>query len=165
MTLAIRLKQKVEELTRLTSRRRSGQPKKRADGFTLIEMMIVMAIMALVAGFVVTKVMKRYDESKVSATKIQIKQMGTILDDFRRICGFYPTTEQGLDALVSAPTTGRQCKNYDPDGFLKKVPQDAFGNDFVYISDGNKYVIKSLGADGKEGGEGIDKDISSEDLD
>ncbi len=137
----------------------------RESGFTLIEMMIVMAIIALIAGFVGTKVIRRYDESRVSATKIQIKQLGIILDDFRRVCGFYPTTEQSLDALVKAPTSGRLCKNYDPEGFIKRVPEDAWLHEFVYISDGSKYVIKSLGADGKEGGEGFDKDISSEDID
>src|SRR5687768_6273448 len=70
-------------------------------GFSLIEMLIVIALMALVGTFVLTNVMKRFDESKVSATKIQMKQIGTILDDFRRVCGFYPTTEQGLDALAT----------------------------------------------------------------
>jgi general secretion pathway protein G len=141
------------------------KPANNSSGFTLIEMMIVMAIIALIAGFVGTKVMRRFDESKVSATKIQIKQIGVILDDFRRVCGFYPTTEQGLDALAKAPTSGRLCKNYDPEGFIKRVPQDAWSRDFVYVSDGNKYNIKSLGADGKEGGEGFDKDISSDDID
>lgn len=146
---------------------RNDNPKKdlKQAGFTLIEMMIVMAIIALIAGFVGTKIMRRFDEAKVSSTKIQIKQLSVILDDFRRVCGFYPTTEQGLDALVKAPTGGRQCKNYDPEGFMKRVPQDAWNRDFVFISDGNKYVIKSLGADGKEGGDGIDKDISSDDVD
>lgn len=132
------------------------------DGFTLIEMMIVVAIIALVAGFVGTNVIKKFEESKVSATKIQIKQLGLILDDFRRICGFYPSTEQGLDALVKAPTSGRLCKNYDPDGFVKKVPQDAFNNDFLYVSDGNKYTITSLGPEGKEDSP---KKISSDTID
>ena len=129
-----------------------------------MEMLIVIALMAMLATFVGTNVIKRYNESKVSATKIQIRQLGTVLDDFNRVCGFYPTTDQGLDALVHAPQ-GRQCKSYDPDGFIKAVPKDAWNNDFIYISDGNKYTIKSLGADGKEGGTGIDKDISSDDVD
>src|SRR5690242_6845180 len=83
--------------------------KRNEAGFTLIELMIVIAIMALLGGFVATNVMNRFDESKVNATKIQIKQLGVILDDFRRVCGYYPTTEQGLDALVHQPQ-GMQCK-------------------------------------------------------
>ncbi len=136
------------------------------SGFTLIEMMIVLAIIALVMGFVGTKVIRRFDESRVNATKIQMKQLSVVLDDFRRVCGFYPSTEQGLDALIKPPV-GRVCKNYDPEGFLnnKRVPQDAWNHDFVYISDGNKFEIKSLGADGKEGGEGFDKDLSTNDMD
>jgi general secretion pathway protein G len=136
----------------------------KSAGFTLIEMMIVLAIIALVMGFVGTKVIKRFDEAKISATKIQMKQLSVILDDFRRVCSFYPTTEQGLDALVKAPTGGRTCKNYDPEGFLKKVPQDSWNNDFVYTSDGSKYLLKSLGPTGKEGGAGSDKAITSDDL-
>ncbi len=135
------------------------------SGFSLIELMIVIAIMALLAGFVGTNVIKKFDEAKVSSTKIQMKQLLVILDDFRRVCGFYPSTEQGLDALVKAPTGGRSCKNYDPEGFIKKLPQDAWNHDFIYTSDSNKVLLKSLGADGKEGGTGIDKDISSDDLD
>lgn len=132
-------------------------------GFTLIEMMIVLAIIALVAGFVTTNVIRRFDESKVSAAKIQIKQLGVVLDDFRRVCGRYPTTDENLDALIKSPE-GMGCKNYPEEGFLpKRVPQDPWNHDFVYSSDGQKYVLKSLGADGKEGGEGINKDISSED--
>lgn len=133
------------------------------QGFSLIEMLIVIALMALVGTFVATNVIRKYDQAKVDATRIQMRQMGVIMDDFRRVCGFYPTTEQGLDALVKAPA-GRECKNYDPEGFIKdkKVPRDAWDRDFVYLSDGNKYTLKSLGNDGKEGGDGFDKDISSD---
>jgi len=137
-----------------------------AAGFSLIEMLIVIALMALVGTFVVGNVMRKYDQAKVDAARIQIRQLGTILDDFRRVCGFYPSTEQGLEALIKPPVGGRECKNYDPEGFIKdkKVPTDPWGNLFVYESDGNKYVIKSLGSDQKPGGEGFDKDISSDDL-
>lgn len=134
------------------------------SGFSLIEMLIVMALMALVGTFVATNVMQKYDEAKVSATKIQMQQLGVILDDFRRVCGFYPSTEQGLDALLKPPA-GRECKNYLPEGFIKnKVPEDGWARPFEYLSpDGNKYVLKSLGRDGKAGGDGFDKDISSDD--
>lgn len=142
---------------------RVGQDQK---GFTLIEMLIVISIIAMVMGFAVTNIIKRYDEAKVSSTKIQIRQLGVVLDDFRRVCGRYPSTEEGLDALIKAPSS-LNCKNYDPEGFLrdKRLPQDAWNNVFTFTSDGNKYIIKSLGSDGKEGGEGFAKDISSDDLD
>lgn len=137
------------------------------QGFTLTEMLIVIALIALVGTFVTSNFMSKYQRAKVDSTKIQMKQLGVILDDFKRECGFYPTSEQGLDALVKKPTGGRECKNYDPEGYIKdrKVPKDGFANDFIYETDatGAKFVLKSLGADGKEGGEGFDKDISSED--
>jgi general secretion pathway protein G len=96
-----------------SAKKDDANPVQSNAGFTLIEMMIVLAIIAMIMGFVGSKVIRRFDESKVSATTIQIKQLQVILDDFRRVCGFYPTTEQGLDALVKAPV-GRICKNYDP---------------------------------------------------
>ncbi len=133
-------------------------------GFTLIEMMIVIAIIGLIMGLVGLQVTKKLDESRVSTTKIQIKQLQTALDDFRRICGFYPNGDQGLDSLLKAPA-GRECKNYPAEGILsgKKVPQDAWNKDYDYQGDGTKYVIRSFGSDGVEGGEGPNKDISSED--
>ena len=139
----------------------------RTEGFTLTEMLIVIALIALVGTFVTSNVISKYNRAKVDSTKIQMKNLGVVLDDFKRECGFYPTQDQGLDALFNKPTAGRECKNYDPEGYIKtkKVPKDGWGNDFVYTSDGNKYELKSLGNDGKEGGDGYDKDISSNDLD
>lgn len=133
-------------------------------GFTLMEMLIVIALIGLMGSFVAVKVMDRFDKAKVDSTKIQMKQLGVILEDFRRVCGFYPTTDQGLDALVKKPD-GRPCPNYEPEGFVKKVPNDAWDRPFSYMSDGNKYQVKSLGRDGQEGGEGYDKDITSDELD
>jgi general secretion pathway protein G len=135
-------------------------------GFTLTEMLVVVALIALLGTFVTTNVINKFSQAKVSATITQIKQIGTILDDFRRECGFYPLTDQGLDALVHKPSGGRECKNYDPEGYIKggKVPKDAWSNDFIYVSDGNKYQIRSLGADGQEGGDGLNKDLDSNDL-
>lgn len=134
-------------------------------GFTLIELMIVVAIIGLIGTIAGLQLIKRLDEAKVATTKTQIRSLSVALDDFRRVCGFYPTNEQGLEALMHKPT-GRDCKNYDPDGFIKakKLPQDAWDTDFSYSSDGNKFVIKSFGADKVEGGEGINKDISSDDI-
>ena len=134
------------------------------SGFTLIEMMIVIAVMAIIMGLVGSNVMGRFQKAKVEATQIQVKQLGVVLDDFRRDCNFYPTSDEGLDALVK--DSGR-CKNYDPSGYVAhgKIPKDGFGNEFLYESDGNKFVIRSLGRDGKEGGDGLDKDIASDQID
>src|SRR5690348_11230722 len=87
----------------------------RAEGFTLIELMIVITILGLLAGLVTTQIMKNLDEANVKSTKIQMRQLGVVLDDFRRQCGFYPTTDQGLDALIKKPEGGRECPGYDPE--------------------------------------------------
>lgn len=136
------------------------------DGFTMMEILIVIALIAMVAGFVGPKVMSKFERGKVDTTKIQMRQIGVSLDDFKRECGFYPLTDQGLNALITKPTGGRECKNYDPEGYIKgkQPPKDGFGNDFVYTSDGAKYELKSLGADGAEGGDGNNKDILSSEL-
>jgi general secretion pathway protein G len=137
-----------------------------ADGFTLIEMMIVIMILGMVGALVGVNVSQKMDEARVGTTKNQIRQLGLVLDDFKRVCGNYPSSEQGLDALVKKENAGN-CKNYDPEGFIKggKIPKDAWDRDFLYTSDSMKYEIKSLGADGKEGGEKAAKDITSNDLD
>lgn len=137
------------------------------SGFTLIELMIVIAIIALIASLVGGKVLGQFEKAKVSSTKTQIKQLSTILDTYKLECGSYPSTEQGLDALLSKPAGAPECKNYDPSGYVKgsKLPKDAWGNAFIYSSAGSDFEIKSLGDDQKEGGEGFGKDLSSKDAD
>jgi general secretion pathway protein G len=138
---------------------------KTQGGFTLMEMIIVIALIGMVAAFVGGNIISRFNDAKVSTTKIQMKQLMLAMDDFMRVCGFYPTTDQGLDALVHAPQ-GRPCKNWT-EPFVKdgKLPKDAWNNDFVYINDSGKPKIKSLGADGVEGGDKYDKDLSTDDPD
>lgn len=137
-------------------------------GFTLIEIMIVITLLALVGTFAVTNFMGKLQEGNRKGTKVIMQQLRTTLDDYMRTCNQYPTNGQGgLDALL-APPSDNSCKDYDPNGYLKdkKVPKDAWGHDFVYVSDdGKAYILKSLGRDGKEGGSGDDKDISTEDKD
>jgi general secretion pathway protein G len=135
-------------------------------GFSLIEMLIVIALIGLLGTLVAGNVIGKFNRAKVDTTKAQMRQLGVILDDFRRECGFYPLTDQGLDALVQKPAGGRECKNYDPEGYIKggKVPKDGFGNDFLYESDGNRYKLTSLGNDGQAGGADLDADITSDDL-
>lgn len=138
-----------------------------SQGFTLTEMLIVIALIGVVGTFVTVQVVGKFNRAKVDSTKIQIRQLSTILKNYRLDCGQYPTTEQGLDALIEKPTGGPDCRSYDPEGYVSdgKYPQDAFGNDFLYNSDGKTYEVISLGNDGKEGGEDIDADISSKNLD
>jgi general secretion pathway protein G len=133
-------------------------------GFTLIELMIVIAILGLLAALVGTNVMSKLEEAKASTTRNQIRQLSTVLDDFKRVCGYYPSSDQGLDALVHPPQ-GRECKNYPSEGFVSggHLPKDGWDREFFYESDGNKYVIRSLGSDGNAGGSGNAADISSDD--
>lgn len=136
------------------------------QGMSLIEILIALTLLGIAGAFVATNIFDRLQEGKVSSTKIQIQKLGEALKDYRRKCNTYPTTEQGLDALLSKPTSGKECKNYPPNGFLddNKIPVDPWDMEFIYESDGRTYKIISLGADNLEGGSGYDADISSDDL-
>ena len=137
---------------------------KRQAGMTLIEIMVVVAIIGSIAALVTVNVLNYLDESKVETTKIQIKNIEGALDQYKRRHGSYPTTEQGLTALVSKPTVGKVPDNYPPDGYLKSLPKDGWGNDFVFNSPGaagHKIEIISYGGDGQEGGEDFDADIAN----
>jgi len=137
-------------------------------GMTLIEIMVVITILGLIATVVTVNVLDRLDEAKVSTARTQIKSLEQGLDQFRRDNGYYPSTEQGLQALVEKPSVGRVPKRYPPKGYIKggKVPQDPWSCDYVYAKPGTQgqdYEITSLGADCAEGGEDADTDIHSYD--
>lgn len=139
-------------------------------GMTLIEIMVVIAIIGIIATVLAVNVMGRFEKAKIDATKTQIKSFEQALDMFRLDNGFYPSTEQGLMALVEKPSGGnREVKYYPSSGYLKqkKVPKDPFGCDFTYYSpgqSGNPYEIISLGDDCMEGGENVAADIKSYEL-
>lgn len=136
-------------------------------GMSLAEILIALTLLAIAGTFVVSKTFETLQEGSVDSAKIQIQKIGERLKDFRRKCGFYPTTDQGLDALLNAPTGGaKECKRYPPGGFIEggKIPMDPWENEFIYESDGKTYTIISYGADGVEGGEEFDADINSNDL-
>ncbi len=135
-------------------------------GMTLIEIMVVITILGLIATVVTVNVLDRLDEAKVSTARTQIKSLEQALDQFRRDNGYYPSTEQGLQALVEKPSVGRIPKRYPSGGYIKgnKVPEDPWGCDYVYQNPGpggQDYAITSLGADCQEGGEEVDADIHS----
>ena len=137
-------------------------------GFTLIELMVVIVILGILAGLIVPRIMSRPEEAKQAKARIQIESLETALKLYRLDNGNYPTTEQGIQALVEAPTVGALAKKWREGGYLEKgkVPKDPWGNDYVYLSPGTQgdYEIISYGADGEQGGEGKDKDISSRDV-
>ena len=137
-------------------------------GFTLIEIMVVVVILALLAALVVPKIMGRSDEAKIADAKVQIRNLESALKFYKLDNGVYPTTEQGLQALLEKPTTGQIPKNYRAEGYLesKKLPQDPWKNDFIYLSPGEHgdYDLCSYGADGVKGGEGNNADICSWDI-
>ena len=139
---------------------------KSEQGMSLIEILIALTLLALAGTFVGGRVFENLQEGKVQTAKIQMKSLSDRLKEFRRDCNTYPTTDQGLDALIEKPTGGRECKRYAPGGYIEggKIPLDPWDNEYIYESDGKTFTIISLGADNAEGGEGVDADINSKDL-
>jgi general secretion pathway protein G len=134
-------------------------------GFTLIEIMVVIVILAMLAALVGPKLIGRTDDAKIQTTRTQIGNMETALKLYKLDNGTYPSTEQGLNALVAKPTVGVIPKNYKEGGYLEKkqVPKDGWGNDYLYVSPGEHgdYDLFSYGSDGAKGGEGKNSDISN----
>jgi general secretion pathway protein G len=136
-------------------------------GMSILEILIALTLLGLAGTFVAGKVFENLQEGKVQTAKIQIKSISDRLKEFRRDCGFFPTTDQGLDALINKPEGGgRECRRYSPTGYIDggKIPVDPWDEPYIYESDGRTFTITSLGADNMEGGEGFDADISSRDL-
>ncbi|MDH4585348.1 type II secretion system protein GspG [Pseudomonas sp. BN415] len=133
------------------------------SGFTLIEIMVVVVILGILAALVVPQVMNRPDQAKITVAKGDIKAIGAALDMYKLDNFAYPNTQQGLEALVSRPSGNPPAKNWNKDGYLKKLPVDPWGNPYQYLSPGSKgaYDLYSLGADGKEGGSENDADIAN----
>jgi general secretion pathway protein G len=139
----------------------------RHSGFTLIEIMVVVVILAVLGALVVPNILDKVDNARVTAAKTDIRSIGTALDLYRLDNFKYPTTEQGLQALVKQPADPT-ITNYPAHGYLKSIPIDPWRSPYIYASpgaDGREYDITSYGKDGKPGGEGYDADISSFSID
>lgn len=139
---------------------------KNRKGFTLIEIMVVVVILGILATIVLTNVMGREDEARINAAKTQIRALEGGLDGFKLDNGFYPATDQGLEALIRKPEVGRIPNKWKEGGYLKpaRIPKDPWGKDYLYFSPGNEgreYEIISYGADNEQGGEGKNADIES----
>jgi general secretion pathway protein G len=139
----------------------------RQSGFTLIEIMVVVVILAVLGALVVPKILENVDKARVTRAASDIRAIETALDLYRLDNFKYPTSEQGLQALVKQPADPT-ITNYRSEGYLPAVPKDPWNNPYLYTSpgaDGRQYEITTYGKDGKPGGEGYDADISSTTLD
>lgn len=137
-----------------------------SGGFSLLELMIVIVILALLATALVPNLMDRPDEARVTKAKMDIRQIEFALKLYKLDNGNFPTTDQGLKALIMKPDTKPEPRNYRSGGYLESsdTPKDPWGNEFIYRAPGDSgrnYDIISLGSDGEEGGEGFAQDINS----
>lgn len=135
----------------------------REQGLTLVEMIVVLAIIALIAAIIVPNVIGRPDQARVTVANSDLRSIAAALKLYRLDNGDYPTTDQGLAALVKKPVGDPAPANWAPGGYLEAVPIDPWGHAYVYRSpgaDGAGFDLASLGRDGKPGGDGIDADLS-----
>ena len=148
---------------RMSSTRNRGPA---CSGFTLIEVLVVIVILGILAALVVPRVLERPDEARAVAAKSDIAAIVAALKLYRLDNQRYPTTEQGLSALVTRPTVAPMPPNWKPNGYLERLPKDPWGNPYQYLNPGlhGEIDVFSFGADGQPGGTGIDADIGSWDL-
>ncbi|HAT48885.1 MAG: type II secretion system major pseudopilin GspG [Nitrospirae bacterium] len=134
-----------------------------ADGFTLIEIMVVIVILGILATLIIPRIMDRPDQARRTKASLDIQAIGQALDLYRLDNHRYPTTDQGLDALVKKPTVEPIPKQWRQNGYLAKLPKDPWEGNYVYMSPGNhgEYDLVSMGADAELGGEGNAADIES----
>ena len=135
-------------------------------GFTLIELMVVLVILGILAGFIMPRIIGKPEEARRMKARIQIQSIEQALKMFYIDNGFYPSTDQGLSALVEQPETGQSARKWREGGYLDKgkVPLDPWGNSYIYLSPGvhsKEYDLESYGADGEDGGEDKYADVES----
>lgn len=131
-------------------------------GFTLIEVMVVVIILGILAAIVVPKVMDRPDEARIAKARQDIRALESALNLYKLDNFVYPTTDQGLDALVSKPSGTPEPKNWKR--YMDRLPKDPWGNPYLYLDSGGEIKISSNGADGQPGGDGPNSDISNTEL-
>lgn len=136
---------------------------KNTKGFSLIELMVVLVILGILAALVAPNIMGRVDQALIQQAKTDMKSIETALKLYKLDNFNYPSTEQGLEALVSKTSIPPVPKNFKTGGYLDRVPKDPWGNDYYYLSPGEQgdFDIYTLGRDGAVGGEGQDADIGN----
>ena len=136
-------------------------PKAKQQGFTLIEIMVVVVILAILAAIVVPQFMSYPDEARLVKAKQDIRSIENAMDLYKLDSGFYPSTDQGIKALVEKPTSDPAPSNWHP--YLKSLPKDPWGHPYQYLNPGAHGAIDifSYGADGQPGGEGINADVGN----
>jgi general secretion pathway protein G len=159
----------VKKLMQMLLNRLKIQMELNNKGFSFIELMVVVIILGILAGMIVPRYMGRTDDAKVVKARVDIAAIETSLKLYRLDNGFYPTTEQGLKALIEQPTTEPVPAKWNENGYLDKrsIPKDPWGREYLYLCPGvnGDYDILSYGADGAPGGEGKNQDIKSWELD
>ena len=145
------------------ARYRLSAPRCGYAGFTLLEIMVVVVILGILAALVAPNVIRRIDDANITKVKQDIRALETALNLYRMDNFRYPTTEQGLEALVKQPNDPN-IRNWKPGGYVRSLQKDPWGNDYAYISPGTRggdYDLYTLGADNQQGGEGTDADIGN----
>ena len=136
---------------------------RRPAGYTLLEIMVVVFILGLLATLVAPKILGRTEDARRTKAIVDMKAIEQALNLYRLDTGTYPTTAQGLEALVHQPTTPPVPRGWKPEGYLERVPLDPWGHPYVYVyaSADSRFVLRSYGADGVEGGDGKFADLDS----
>lgn len=134
------------------------------QGFTLLEILVVVMILGLLISLAAPRLIGRTDDAKVVKARADIQAIEQALNLYKLDSGNYPTSDQGLEALVEEPTRGDVPRNWRQGGYLERVPVDPWDGPYLYAGDGRSFVLRSLGADGKEGGDSYDADIDSRDF-
>ncbi len=129
------------------------------QGFTLIEILVVVVIIGILGAVIVPNLLSRPDQARITAAQTDLRVLASALDMYRLDNFQYPSTDQGLEALVSRPSGFPEAKNWNPDGYIKDLPTDPWNSPYIYERNGRDYTLFSYGADGVEGGEGVDADI------